>query len=153
MAILVGDKVTPEQIIQAGEDCFGEYIKIVVDIESGTMTFGGEWYADGEKMLLENGSKQADLWGGGLRLANKQIDFNSLINTRSGVNQSQEILDPKIRVRFEELVKTKFALSPFAENLGRKPVDECEELSASEGFRSRRSGREKIPRSSDRGAS
>ena len=148
MAILVGDKVTPEQIIQAGEDYFGEYIKIVVDIESETMTIGGEWHADGEKMLLENGSKQADLWGGGLRLANKQIDFNSLINTRSGVNQSQEILDPKIRVRFEELVKTKFALSPFAENLGRKPADECEEFSAyGARFRYRRSRGEKIPRS------
>lgn len=44
-------------------------------------------------------------------------------------------------------------LSPFAENLRRKPVDECEELSASEGFRSRRSSREKILRAGARGAS
>lgn len=110
MVILLTDKATSEQIKLAAEDYFGEYIKIVVDIETGAMAIGGEWHADGEKILLENGSKQVDLWGGGLRLINKQIDFNSLINTRPGVNQSQEILDLKIRARFEELVKTKFTL-------------------------------------------
>lgn len=110
MVILVGEKVSDEQIKLAAEDYFGEYIKIVVDIESGAMTIGGEWYADGEKVLLANGSHQKDLWGGGLRLANKQIDFNSLINTRPGFNKSQEILDPKIREIFEKFVKIKFGL-------------------------------------------
>jgi len=43
--------------------------------------------------------------------------------------------------------RSRQVLSPFAENLGHKPVDECEEFSASEGFRSRRSNGEKIPRS------
>ncbi len=110
MVILVGDKVTPEQIKLAAEDYFGEYIKIVVDIESGAMTIGGEWHADGEKVLLANGSHQANLWGGGLRLTNNQIDFNSLINTRPNFNNSQEILDQKIRETFERFVKIKFEL-------------------------------------------
>lgn len=110
MVILIGEKVTSEQIKQAAEDYFGEYIKIVVDIETGAMTIGGEWHADGEKILLANGSHQANLWGGGLRLANNQIDFNSLINTRPNINKSQEILDPKTRDIFENLVKTKIEL-------------------------------------------
>ena len=110
MVILVTDKVTPEQIKLAAEDYFGEYIKIVVDIETGDMTIGGEWHADGERQLLNTGCKQANLWGGGLRLAKKQIDFNSLINTKPEINKSQEILDPKIREKFEKLVKTKFGL-------------------------------------------
>lgn len=110
MVILVGEKITDEQIKLAGEDYFGEYIKIVVDVETGEMVMGGEWHADGEKVLLENGSKQINLWGGGLRLANKQIDFNSLINTRPGFNNSQEILDSQIRERFEKLVRIKFGL-------------------------------------------
>ncbi len=107
---MVGDKVTDEQIKQAGEDYFGEYIKIVVDVETGAMTIGGEWHADGERKLLDAGCKQQNLWGGGLRLTNKQIDFNSLINTRPDINKSQEILDQKIRERFETLVKEKFGL-------------------------------------------
>lgn len=110
MVILVGEKVTDEQIKLAGEDYFGEYIKIVVDVETGAMAIGGEWHADGEKILLENGSKQVNLWGGGLRLANKQIDFNSLINTRPNLNNSQEILEPKTREKFETLVKERFGL-------------------------------------------
>lgn len=110
MVILLTDKATSEQIKLAAEDYFGEYIKIVVDIETGTMTIGGEWHADGERELLNIGSKQANLWGGGLRLANKQIDFNSLINTRPGFNNSQEILDPEIRDKFEKLVKERFNL-------------------------------------------
>jgi len=110
MVILVGEKVTDEQIKLAGEDYFGEYIKIVVDVETGVMTIGGEWHADGERQLLNTGCKQQNLWGGGLRLANKQIDFNSLINTRPDINKSQEILDPRIREKFETLVKEKFGL-------------------------------------------
>ena len=110
MVILLTEKVTPEQIRLAAEDYFGEYIKIVVDIETGQMTIGGEWHADGERKLLSAGCHQANLWGGGLRLANKQIDFNSLINTRPDFNKSQEILDPKIREKFEKFVKIKFEL-------------------------------------------
>lgn len=110
MVILVGDKVSKEQIKLAAEDYFGEYIKIVVNIETGAMTIGGEWHADGEKVLLANGSHQANLWGGGLRLSNNQIDFNSLINTRPDFNKSQEILDPQTREIFEKFVKIKFEL-------------------------------------------
>jgi hypothetical protein len=110
MVILVEYKATLEQIKLAAEDYFGEYIKIVVDIETGAMAMGGEWHADGEKILLANGSHQANLWGGGLRLSNKQIDFNSLINTRPNLNNSQEILDQKVREVFEKFVKMKFEL-------------------------------------------
>ena len=110
MVILVREKVTEEQIKLAAEDYFGEYIKIVVDIESGAMTIGGQWHADGERQLLIAGSKQQNLWGGGLRVANKQVDFNSLINTRPDINKSQEILDQKIREKFETLVKERFGL-------------------------------------------
>lgn len=110
MVILVGEKVSEEQIKLAGEDYFGEYIKIVVDVETGAMTIGGEWHADGERQLLNAGCKQQNLWGGGLRLANKQIDFNSLINTKPNFNNSQEILDPKVREKFERFVKAKFDL-------------------------------------------
>jgi len=38
MVILVGEKVSEEHIKSAAEDYFGEYIKIVVDVETGAMT-------------------------------------------------------------------------------------------------------------------
>ncbi|HYS16408.1 MAG TPA: DUF5674 family protein [Candidatus Binatia bacterium] len=42
---------------------FGDMIKYVVDVERGVVAIGGELHADAEQVLLERGSRQADLWG------------------------------------------------------------------------------------------
>lgn len=104
MVILVLEKVTGEQIKLAAEDYFGEYIKIVVDIETGAMTIGGEWHADGEKVLLTNGSHQANLWGGGFDLKSKQINYSAMTNIKSQINKTHIIEDVKIRELFDKLV-------------------------------------------------
>jgi len=110
MVVLVGEKITDEQIKLAGEDYFGEYIKIVVDIEMQGMTIGGEWHADGEKILLENKSKQANLWGGGLDMKSNQINYSAMTNIKPLVNSSHIIEDAKIKAIFTNLVKLKFNL-------------------------------------------
>lgn len=108
--VLIKDKVSAEDIKKASEE-HGDYIKIEVDVRNGLMAIGGEWHADGEKVLLENGSQQADVWGGGLVQSSGQIDFNSLINTKPKQgNMSQEILDKEIRDKFSTAVKSKFGL-------------------------------------------
>ncbi len=108
--VLIKDKVTNEDLKQAREEHL-DYIKIEVDVKSGLMAIGGEWHADGEKVLLENGSKQENVWGGGLVQSSGQLDFNSLINTKPKQgNNSQEILDQKIREKFTKVVKEKFDL-------------------------------------------
>jgi len=38
-------------------------IKFVVDIDRKLLALGGEMHADAEKLLLENGSRQENLWG------------------------------------------------------------------------------------------
>lgn len=110
MTILVGDKVTPEQIRLAAEDYFGEYIKVVVDIETGAVVIGGEWHADGEKILLENGSKQVNLWGGGWDLKTKQINYSAMTNIKPLINSSHVIGDGKIKELFDKFVKNKFGI-------------------------------------------
>lgn len=107
--VIVGDKVNAEDIEMALQDHDG-YIKIVIDVEIGQMAIGGEWHADAEKELLNSGSHQKNLWGGGITWPSKTIDFISLINTRPNFNNSQEILDAKIRSQFEIIVKNKFEL-------------------------------------------
>jgi len=42
---------------------FGDMVKYVVDVERGVVALGGELHADAEQVLLEQGSRQADLWG------------------------------------------------------------------------------------------
>ena len=55
--------VTPEQLEELAAENFGTMVKGVVDIRRRVLALGGELNADGEALLLQNGSAQADLWG------------------------------------------------------------------------------------------
>lgn len=90
---------------------FGEYFKITADVEEGKIAAGCELHADGEKILLEKGSKQENIWGGGIDLINKEIDTTAVLNYRPNLNNnSMEILDPTIRNKFIAVVKNIFAV-------------------------------------------
>lgn len=91
------------------QERYGDYLKLTVDIENGWMVAGGELHADGEKILLEKGSKQDDIWGGGINLLDKQIDTTAVLNFRPRIgNDSMEILDPTKREKFIKIAKTFF---------------------------------------------
>lgn len=104
MIVILTSPATKEQIQEMLTE-FGDYIKIVVDIEKEFLAGGGRLHVDCEQELLEQGSHQKDLWGGGVDLANKQVEFNSLTNIKPSKNQSQEILDTGIRWKFEKIVR------------------------------------------------
>ncbi len=110
MVILVGEKVSKEDLKSAAEDYFGEYIKIVVDVETGAMAVGGEWHADGERLMLNAGCQQANLWGGGLDLKTNQINYSAMTNIKPLVNKTHVIEDSKLREIFNNIVKQKFGL-------------------------------------------
>ncbi len=42
---------------------FGDMVKLVVDVRREVVAVGGELHADAEQLLLEQGSRQANLWG------------------------------------------------------------------------------------------
>ena len=88
------------------KELFDPYIKTVIDVRKKICSAGCDRHFDSEKLLLEQGSKQSDLWGGGIDLEAKAIDNNSMINIRpSDENNSNEIQDPEIRKKFEELTR------------------------------------------------
>lgn len=107
--VIVKDKVTPEQLVVAQEE-YGEYIKVVVDIEQNILAAGGEWHADAEKVLLEQGSRQENLWGGGVNLVKRKVDFVSLINMRPVLSNSQEVMNQEIRGKMEVVMRRVFGL-------------------------------------------
>ncbi len=108
--VFIKNKVTKKDLLKAQED-YGKYIKIVIDINNNLMVIGGEWHADGEKLLLENGANATDIWGGGIDIDTKNIDTIALINLRPNLgNNSQEILDANIRNQFTVIVKDRFSL-------------------------------------------
>jgi len=105
MLLIVRTKIDPETLKKIAEDLKG-YIKIVVDIRRKILAAGGEKHIDGERLLLEDGSRQEDLWGAGLDLETGEMDFDSLINLRPTHNRSREILDEEIRKKAAALIES-----------------------------------------------
>ena len=87
---------------------YGYYLKITTDIKRGNLVAGCLLHADGEKILLEKGSSQDSIWGGGLDLVDKEIDCSAVLNLRPGVNPGMEILDPKKREKFIKTIEDIF---------------------------------------------
>jgi len=96
MLLIIRAKIDSETRKKIAEDLKG-YIKVVVDIRRKILAAGGEKHVDGERLLLEDGSRQEDLWGAALDLETGEMDFDSLINLRPMQNRSREILDEEIR--------------------------------------------------------
>lgn len=107
--VIIEETISPEQLKAANEE-YPNYIKVVVDVEKGVLAAGGEWHADAEAVLIECGSRQEHLWGGGVDLTDNSIEFNSLINTRPGLSNSHEVLDQQIRCKMEEIIRKVFRL-------------------------------------------
>ncbi|MDO8610478.1 MAG: DUF5674 family protein [bacterium] len=88
------------------QELFDVYIKTVIDVKRKICSAGCDRHFDSEKILLDQGSKQEDLWGGGIDLETMSIDFNSMINIRpKHDNTSNEIQNSEIRKTYEELTK------------------------------------------------
>ncbi len=105
MIVCLYTRATKADIKNASEE-FGDYIKIVVDIERKVMAIGGKLHADAEDILIKKGSRQDDIWGGGYEIKTKKIDTQAIINLRPRLgNDSMEILDPEIRKKFIKLAE------------------------------------------------
>ncbi len=105
MIITKLEPFTKEEIKKLRE-FFDVYIKTVVDIEKKVCSAGADRHFESEKILLDDGSRQSDLWGGGVDIETKIIDCNSFINVRpKDNNTSNEIQDSKLRKKFEDLTE------------------------------------------------
>jgi hypothetical protein len=87
---------------------FGDMVKLVVDVRRGVVATGGELHADAEALLLDQGSRQEDLWGAnyfpGLG-RERSVEFTALINIRPGQgNRSMEIQSQEVRDQVRGLV-------------------------------------------------
>jgi hypothetical protein len=105
MIITKSSPFTKEEISKLRE-FFDVYIKTVIDVEREICSAGADRHFESEKILLDEGSGQSDVWGGGVDIETKTIDCNSFINVRpKDDNTSNEIQDQKLRKKFEKLSK------------------------------------------------
>lgn len=97
-----------EHVIGQAKASFGDMVKVVVDVERGIMSLGGELHVDGEALLLEDGSRQQDVWGANIfvmKPAGSNIEYSSMVNIRPGQgNRSRDIQDAQIRERVRQVV-------------------------------------------------
>jgi hypothetical protein len=102
---IIRHRATPEQIREMEEE-LETYIKLGVDIERGILAGGGEYHADCEEVLLEDGSQQGDIWGADWYPESKTVEFVALINIRPHQgNRGMEIQDPNLREKIETIVR------------------------------------------------
>ena len=105
MINLIQARATKEQLEEMLE-ILSSYVKLAVDIEQGILAGGGEFHADCEAVLLENGSKQVDIWGADWYPLTQEVGYESLINIRPRQNnRSMEIQDPIIREKVAQIVQ------------------------------------------------
>jgi hypothetical protein len=87
---------------------FGNLVKAVVDVERKIMAVDGELHADEEALLLENGSRQENLWGINIYPdleGSDRIEFDSVINIRpSQGNLSRGVDDQTLREKIVLIV-------------------------------------------------
>lgn len=77
------------------QEAISGYIKLAVDIRRGILAGAGMLHADCESALLDDGSRQADIWGADWNPETKEVTY--VINIRPQQNnRSLEILYPAI---------------------------------------------------------
>jgi hypothetical protein len=105
--IVVARRIDPAELARLVQAHFEDMVKYVVDLERRVIGVGGDMHVDAEQALLEQGSRQADLWGANYypgRGRDACIEYTSLINIRPAVgNRGMEIQDPALRDRVREI--------------------------------------------------
>lgn len=105
--VIISEPVAREELARLVSDGFGDMVKYVVDVERERFALGDQLHSDAEALLLEDGSRQEDLWGANYypdAAADECIAFTALINIRPGQsNPGMEIVDLQLRERVRTL--------------------------------------------------
>lgn len=105
--VVVEQKIEPVELARLTLLFFEDMVKYVVDVERRVAAVGGELHADAEHLLLQSGSRQANLWGANYypgRGPDGCIEYTSLINIRPAEgNRGMLIADPSVRERVREI--------------------------------------------------
>jgi hypothetical protein len=107
---ILDHKISVADLQAMANTLFGNLIKAVVDVKCDMIAVDAELHADEEALLLENGSRQEDLWGINLypefdKNSEDFVEFDSMINLRpSQNNRSRGVDDPAIREKIVAIV-------------------------------------------------
>lgn len=110
MIRIIKSTISLKELKESAKNGLGSLVKAVVDIERNVMAIGGNMHADEEQILLDDGSKQQDLWGINIYPENpiaNRIEFNSMINIRpSQGNSSRSVENTNIQNEIQSIVNS-----------------------------------------------
>ena len=101
-------QLTLDELKEVAANMFGNMVKAVVDVDRELIAIDAELHSDLEALLLDNGSKQRNLWGINFypeMQGNEFLEFDSMINVRpSQGNRSRDVNDPETRKKIIGIV-------------------------------------------------
>lgn len=104
----ISSPISKNNLADIAKSKFGNMVKAVVDIDKRIMVIDADLHADEEAELLNQKSKQENLWGINLYPeleGDDFIEFDSMINVRPGAgNMSQGVDSEDIRTRIVNIV-------------------------------------------------
>ena len=108
---IVKDILTLDELKQIASSLFENMVKGVIDVEREWIALDAELHSDLEALLLQEGSKQKDLWGINFypeMQGDEFIEFDSMINMRpSQGNRSRGVDNQKTREKITAIVAQK----------------------------------------------
>ncbi|MBR4826952.1 MAG: hypothetical protein IKZ91_03610 [Bacteroidales bacterium] len=106
--LILNNPISRAELKEYAANTFGDMIKCVADVDNGLLAIDADLHADLERLLLENGSGQASLWGFNLypdESGEDFIEYDSLINIRSWLgNPSRDVMDQEVREKIMNIV-------------------------------------------------
>jgi len=98
---IIDNTISKQELVELAEESFSDFVKAVVDIEKQIMVIDAELHSDEESLLLQEGSKQINLWGINIyptKNSDEWIEFDSVINIRPRLkNFSRFVEDESIQ--------------------------------------------------------
>jgi len=106
------DRITVDELHTMSHMMSEPLVKGVVDVSHRLLVVDAGLHSDEELLLLDQGSKQEDLWGinlwPGLFGTDEFVEFDSMINIRPAQNnRSRSVNDPSIRQKIIDIVAEK----------------------------------------------
>src|SRR3990167_8692271 len=105
---IVRDILTLDELKKMASAMFENMVKAVVDVEKESVALDAELHSDLEAILLQDGSRQKDLWGINLypdMQGDEFIEFDSMINMRpSQGNRSRGVDSEETRKKITVVV-------------------------------------------------
>lgn len=108
---IIKDKITLAEAREIGKEFYDEMVKGVMDIDREVCALGGEYHIDAGNVLIEDGSKQNDIWGFNIVFTTDGgyfLEYTAMINIKPALgNRDMEIKDEKVREKIKKIVETR----------------------------------------------